>query len=220
MADLAVTVNNTGMWPEAKDCAKIGIVGDMGVGKTCLLRRFQEKCFPTESQVTLGTKQYFVKVPVKCKQKNTTGTVTLQLCDTAKTEQYNSLDTSYYESCKAIVVVYGLQDQETFDHIQYYIGEGSRLGSEELPLFIVGNKTDITNADPSKKIKGTDELKSRYPSAKIRYISVKASQTEVDRLFEEVATAVVNTKAGSDKFTAGAPSVDRDTRTDSCCCLM
>ena len=85
MADLAVTVNNTGMWPEAKDCAKIGIVGDMGVGKTCLLRRFQEKSFPTESQVTLGTKQYFVKVPVKCKQKNTTGTVTLQLCDTAST---------------------------------------------------------------------------------------------------------------------------------------
>lgn len=121
---------------------KIVMLGDAGVGKTCIVNRYIKGQF-SDTEATLGS-NYSAKViemtppgvmtPVKAK---------LQIWDTAGGEQFRSLTHIYYKDASAVCLCYDSTSEESFDSLNYWAEElRSKSDNDNIIIAIVATKTD------------------------------------------------------------------------------
>jgi len=129
-----------------KKTFKIIVIGDTGVGKTCLTYRFCSGKFPsTPTDATIG-----VDFREKLITLDNNEQVRLQLWDTAGQERFRrSMVAHYYRNVAAVVLVYDVTRQSTFDALAHWIEEctNHNLHPDNVPMLIVGNKCDGNNED-------------------------------------------------------------------------
>jgi len=117
---------------------KLVLIGDSGVGKSCLLLRFADDAF-TESYIsTIGVDFRFRTVKIDKK------TVKLQIWDTAGQERFRTITSAYYRGADGIIMVYDVTSTDTFDHVNDWLKEVNRYASEGTCKLLVGNKSDRT----------------------------------------------------------------------------
>ena len=98
------------------------MLGDAGVGKTCIVNRLMKNVFGiTES--TLGSNFSSKIMTVQPQGVMTAGKVKLQIWDTAGGEQFRSLTPIYYKGANAVCLVYDSTSSESFDSLSYWVGE-------------------------------------------------------------------------------------------------
>jgi len=115
---------------------KLVLIGDSGVGKSCLLLRFADDAF-TESYIsTIGVDFRFRTVKIEQK------TVKLQIWDTAGQERFRTITSAYYRGADGIIMVYDVTKQDSFDHVNDWLREVNRYATEETCKLLVGNKCD------------------------------------------------------------------------------
>ena len=85
-------------------CFKIIIIGNSGVGKSCLSLKATKNVFDEASQTTLGVE--FFTWNILFKQK----AIKLQIWDTCGQEVFRSLITSYYKNASLAVIVYAINE--------------------------------------------------------------------------------------------------------------
>ena len=91
---------------------KLVLIGDSGVGKSCLLLRFADDTY-TESHIsTIGVDFKIRTIQLDGK------TIKLQIWDTAGQERFRTITSSYYRGAHGIIVVYDTTDSETFEHVR------------------------------------------------------------------------------------------------------
>ncbi|ETO14273.1 RAS small GTpases RIC1/ypt1, partial [Reticulomyxa filosa] len=125
------------------------LVGDSGVGKSCLLLRFTENTFDENMINTIGVD--FKTKTITIDQK----IVKLQLwfvffffChghnkkDTAGQERFRAITKSYYRGAHGIIVVYDVTKSETFENVPNWISEIDKNAPETVCKLLVGNKSD------------------------------------------------------------------------------
>jgi len=122
---------------------KIAMLGESGVGKTCILDRYVSDSFNEFTDLTKGAsfKAKSLKSPdekIEIKQ---------MLWDTAGQEIYRSLAPFYYKDADAVIVVYDITNEKSFDALAYWIGEVKQNGSPDCVLTIAGNKCDCVDAE-------------------------------------------------------------------------
>ncbi|XP_013865509.1 ras-related protein Rab-26 isoform X2 [Austrofundulus limnaeus] len=92
---------------------KVMLVGDSGVGKTCLLVRFKDGAFLAGSFIST------VGIDFRNKVLNIDGVkVKLQIWDTAGQERFRSVTHAYYRDANALLLLYDVTNKSSFDNIQ------------------------------------------------------------------------------------------------------
>jgi small GTP-binding protein len=116
---------------------KIVLIGDSGVGKTNMLRRYTKKEFGNDTRATIGVD--FQATEFRYKDK----LIKVQFWDTAGQEKYQAITASYYKQAHGAIVVYDVTQQKSFEHIPYWQKELRKSIGERTKLMIIGNKCDL-----------------------------------------------------------------------------
>jgi len=117
---------------------KFIIIGDHYVGKTSIVRRYVDKKFSKDYRATIG-------INIITHSFNFFGNeINLSLWDIGAQQYFKRFRRTYYMGSQAAFIVFALTDRKTFDNVKVWFDELlSFLGRNDLPIVIVGNKTDL-----------------------------------------------------------------------------
>jgi len=113
------------------------IIGDTGVGKSCLLLQFTDKRFRHDHDLTIGVE--FGSRMVRVEEKD----IKLQIWDTAGQESFRSITRSYYRGAAGALLVYDITRRETFTHLTSWLNDALENGNPDMAIMLVGNKKDL-----------------------------------------------------------------------------
>ncbi|CAB3402738.1 unnamed protein product [Caenorhabditis bovis] len=163
---------------------KVVLVGNAGVGKTCLVRKFTQGIFPPGQSATIGV-DFMIKTVKVGNDK-----IKLQIWDTAGQERFRSITQSYYRSAHAIVLVYDVACQPSFDCLPEWLGEIESYANRRVLKILVGNKVDKGEEREVPERIGRDFSEMNNFDYFLETSALDA--TNVDQLFEQVATRLTN----------------------------
>ncbi|XP_072337695.1 ras-related protein Rab-26-like isoform X2 [Scyliorhinus torazame] len=114
---------------------KVMLVGDSGVGKTCLLVRFKDGAFLAGSFIST------VGIDFRNKVLNVDDVkVKLQIWDTAGQERFRSVTHAYYRDAHALLLLYDVTNKTSFDNIQAWLTEIHEYATQDVVIMLLGNK--------------------------------------------------------------------------------
>jgi len=181
MPSNAIT-NGSGKQPDYDYLFKLVLIGDSGVGKSCLLLRFADDAF-TESYIsTIGVDFRFRTVKIDKK------IVKLQIWDTAGQERFRTITSAYYRGADGIIMVYDVTSMDSFDHVNDWLKEVNRYASEGTCKLLVGNKSDRT----IDKVVTTEQAKEFADELGIEFLETSAkSAKNVEEAFLTMAGELI-----------------------------
>ncbi|XP_063060350.1 ras-related protein ORAB-1 [Engraulis encrasicolus] len=169
------------MTPEYDYLFKLLLIGDSGVGKSCLLLRFADDTY-TESYIsTIGVDFKIRTIEMDGK------TVKLQIWDTAGQERFRTITSSYYRGAHGIIIVYDVTDQESFNNVKQWLEEIDRYACENVSKLLVGNKVDLAN----RKVVDFSTAKEFAASINIQILETSAKNaSNVEKAFLTMASEI------------------------------
>jgi len=125
---------------------KIMLVGDAGVGKSCILNRYTNSTFNPEYSSTIGLD--FSHRTLSHRGK----IIRLQIWDTAGQERFRTITSSYYRGSHGILLVYDITENRTFEHLEYWKGQIEEFSNPNVRVMIVGNKCGATESGAGRVV--------------------------------------------------------------------
>ena len=122
---------------------KIIVIGNVGVGKSCLSLKATKGIFIEEYTSTVGFEFYCFNVKINDK------IVKLQIWDTCGQEAYRSLIMNFYRNASLAIIVYSIEDLESFKDINIWLKQVRTYGSTSCKVFLIGNKIDSNSREVS-----------------------------------------------------------------------
>ena len=172
--------------------AKLLIIGDQRVGKSCILTRFTENFYTPHSIMTVG-------IDYKTKKMKVDGTeLKLQIWDTAGQEKYRSITQNFYKNAMGVIIVFDLTDEGSFENVRNWIRQIKNHAGENVCKLLVGNKCDIMDnlVDKSK-------ISEFVKDTEIEYFETSAkSNTNINEAFYAIAKEI------KDKYMKGTSELD------------
>ena len=143
------------------DGIKITLLGDAGVGKTCIISRYVDDTFLDNNEPTIGA-NYSEKTIRKGNND-----VQLNIWDTAGQEKYHSLGKHFYKDSYIVILVYDITNPESLNSLRNtWYPDLQKYGEQYTILAVVGNKCDLYEtdqlADESKAKAFAKEIKATF----------------------------------------------------------
>ncbi len=121
---------------------KIVLMGESGVGKTSLVRRFVQHSFDEGYMVTLGA-VVSKHVDLLSLQDGTDVEVNLLIWDIMGQKGFmDLLKEAYFHGAMGALAVFDITRQETLEGLRHWI-EAARQGEPQIPIVVLGNKSDL-----------------------------------------------------------------------------
>ena len=146
---------------------KIIIIGDQGVGKSCLSIKASRNYFEDFYSPTVGFE--FLSLNVKVEDK----IVKLQMWDTCGQEVYRSLISSFYRSASLAIIVYSIDNEESFNNIEKWLNDVKSQSNPNVKIFLIGNKADLEDKRKVARIEG----EKFYNDHKLSYFIETSAKT-------------------------------------------
>ena len=146
---------------------KIVMIGDSGVGKSCILLRFADDKFNENFYATIGVDFRFKNVTVDGKS------VKLQIWDTAGQERFKTITSAYYRGADEIIIVYDITDRSSFAHIKDWLDDVVKYTDDDPYKIIIGNKCDLE----SNRQVAANDIKSFHDSTGIEIVEASAKMS-------------------------------------------
>jgi len=163
---------------------KMIVIGDAGVGKSCLTAKAVKGIFEEAYSATVGFE--FLTFNVKIGDK----VVKLQIWDTCGQEIYRSLISSFYRNASLAMMVYSIDSKDSFNHIETWLKEVKLQSNPDIKIFLIGNKADL---EQQREVK-TSEAKSFKEENGIHYFSEASAKNGLNskEVFIEAAKLLYN----------------------------
>eukprot|EP00903_Cladosiphon_okamuranus_P011941 g11215.t1 len=166
---------------------KVVVLGDKGVGKTCLVLRFIEGYFAPKQQSTIGA--FFLTKQITA----TDGTICkMQIWDTAGQERFRAMAPLYYRNAAVAVVCFDIMDEESFQKMKDWVEElRTNVPEGKLVLAIACTKTDME----SKRV--VSRARAEHFATEVGGILCETSAKEnwgVNELFAKVCDRAMETR--------------------------
>lgn len=160
---------------------KILLIGDSGVGKSCLLLRFADDTFTDSYISTIGVDFKIRTLELDDK------IVKLQIWDTAGQERFRTITSSYYRGAHGIMMVYDITDKISFNNIKHWMSEVERYSSKNAKTILIGNKSDII----SKRQVEFEIAEQFAKEQEIPFLETSAKKADnVDEAFTQMARCI------------------------------
>ena len=195
---------------------KLLLIGDSGVGKSCLLLRFTDDTYTESGFSTIG-------VDFKIRTIELDGQIIkLQIWDTAGAERFRSITSAWtglYRGAHGIILVYDVTNQKSFNNIkEEWVKEIDRYTSGDVNKLLVGNKCDLTD----EKVVDFTSAKEYADQLDIPFLETSAKNaTNVEEAFMIMAAEIKN-RVGPPAAQAGDAGVklsnSKSIRTGGGCC--
>ncbi|XP_037091858.1 ras-related protein Rab-43-like isoform X2 [Pollicipes pollicipes] len=162
---------------------KVVLIGDCGVGKTCLVTRFKSGHFVERHASTIGV-DFSMKTIVVDNKK-----VKLQIWDTAGQERFRTITQSYYRSAHGVIIVYDVTKRSSFTSVRRWMDEVRRYTTPNVAVVLLGNKCDMEKDVRSEE---TEALMDSYPEI-FAFIETSAKENrKIDEPFLRLAKVLVS----------------------------
>jgi len=172
---------------------KLLLIGDSGVGKSCLLLRYSDDSFTQSFITTIGI-DFKIKTLKLWENKslNAEKRLKLQIWDTAGQERFRTITTAYYRGAMGILLVYDVTDRTSFSNVKNWIRQIEQHASENVDLILVANKCDCDDSGEDLRKVTFEEGSDLAQEYNIPFIETSAkSNINVDECFEKIATNIV-----------------------------
>lgn len=152
------------------------LIGDIFVGKTCLISLFCEN-------KTL--RDYNCTVTVKSKNKrihlDAVNTVDLEIFDTCGEEKFKALTRMYYRNAQGVIVVFDLTDETSFQSLDGWLDDVKVNAQKDIEIIIAGNKEDLID----KRVIPRELAQKFAEKRNLRYLEISAlTGFNVDLIFK------------------------------------
>ncbi|RWR86034.1 ras-related protein RABE1c-like protein [Cinnamomum micranthum f. kanehirae] len=197
---------------------KLLLIGDSGVGKSCLLLRFSDGSFTTSFITTIGfviLTLYLIislthfrfsnltkfaslcSIDFKIRTIELDGKrIKLQIWDTAGQERFRTITTAYYRGAMGILLVYDVTDESSFNNIRNWIRNIEQHASDNVNKILVGNKADM---DESKRAVPTSKGQALADEYGIKFFETSAkTNLNVEQVFYSIARDIKQRLAETD----------------------
>lgn len=177
--------------------SKVILLGEFGVGKTSIFRRYSQGTFVDTSgmdwnqyrESTLGLDNYSRKFECTT-QNNQTKTISLRLFDTGGLERIGSISNSYYKFSEAVLLVFCKNNLDSFNCVTQHLLEVLSL-AENAKLYLVSNKADLNDCEVSDQ--DVRNFLEQFPTIEEYFqISCKTNQPSVEQMFCRIAQRIAN----------------------------
>ena len=134
---------------------KIIIIGESGVGKTCIIKRFvydehNSNEFPTSS-LSFATKN------INVSENGVEEEIKLEVWDTVGQEKYKAMAQIFFKNSNVVILVYDITNKESFEQLKnYWIDKINEYNSNDLTLAVAANKSDLYMKEQVKEEEGRE----------------------------------------------------------------
>lgn len=162
---------------------KVLAIGDSGVGKTSIIKRFIDDTFCTQHMSTIGID---FKIKTIQNQNINDKKIKLQIWDTAGQERFRSITSAYYRGAMGIILVYDITSEKSFDNIKIWL-KSILIENPDVKKIIVGNKCDLEN----KRIISYEKGKKEADDNGCLFCEISAKENlNINTAFEELTNLI------------------------------
>ena len=169
------------MSEEEEKSVKVVLLGEAGVGKTCIISRFVNNLY--DDKTTSNLTPAFTTKTMKFARLNGKE-IRFDLWDTAGQERFRSVTKSLYRDAKVIILVYDITEKETFNEVKDYWYEQIKLNSaNDVILCLAGNKCDLYENEVITEEEGKELAKEMGAIFKLTSSKEKVG---INELFQDI----------------------------------
>lgn len=175
---------------------KLTLVGDGGVGKSCLILQYMYGDFVEEYEPTKAD-AYRRTITLQGDE------VQIDILDTAGQEDYPAVRDGYLKHGDGFLLVFDLTNRETFESIKNHRENVLRVKSDDpqLPIILIGNKSDL---EENRRI-SHEEARGLAQAWNMEYVETSAKTREnVDKAFSEIFVKIKELKAERQRNSTGS----------------
>jgi len=163
---------------------RIVLIGDTGVGKTCLIGKHCNDTFNASHDLTIGVEFGVKSSEIKdTNRKSQVVSVKSHFWDTAGQESFRSITRSYYRNSAAVILCYDISRYDTFKNVTMWLEDIRRECSSDTIVILVGTKSDL---DSLRQVK-TDKAQEFASKNKLMFMEVSAKK---DKNIKELFTSL------------------------------
>ena len=159
---------------------RVVLIGSTSVGKTSIFNKFMSGDFSAtyKSTLTVEFKTKYLKIDNDLYVK-------LILWDTCGSENFRAVTKQYYRGANAIILVFDLTDQNSFNDIKnIWINDVKNYCEKNIQILIVGNKLDLIE----KRTVSESQVINFCRENRYKYIEASAKEgINILKIFEELS---------------------------------